>query len=244
MKSGRKPSAATCSASAFEPTPSSSQAHPQLLDRHARTLTGRMGRTQCPTTIACGSEPRSTGIAELYAARGPRYPEIVIDDVVELAGFVGRLADRRDRLRDGPGDGGAGRARPRRHVRRARGAAGRGGAGASSRRIPNVRVSTPTSSTGSPTRPVRRGRRVPRLPLGRPERAVRERGARCFARAARWRSRSAHHVTPPGAITFYFEVQEDYDAVGTGRRRARRRRPEEIVVPRARDRGERLSSGR
>ena len=152
-------------------------------------------------------------VAELYARARPRYPEVVIDDVVELAGF-------------GPGCGSsrsaAGRARRRRRWPSAGSTSPASSSGRGSRRsaqrelagYPNVRVINADVEHWEPdAAPYDGVVAFMAFHWVDPERRyeiaagmLRPGGALAIA--------SIHHVMPPDADPFYFDVQDDYRAVG------------------------------
>jgi SAM-dependent methyltransferase len=151
--------------------------------------------------------------AELYARGRPRWPEFVIDDVVELAGFGpgSRIVEI------GCGTGQATIGLATRGIDVTCVELGSRLAEVARRELapyPNVRVENADfehwQSEAAPydgvaaflafhwVDPARRYELAARL--------LRPKGALAVA--------SVHHVMPPGADPFYFEIQEDYRAVG------------------------------
>jgi len=152
-------------------------------------------------------------IAELYATGRPPYPEVVIDDVVELAGFGpgSRIVEI------GCGTGQATAALTERGIDVTCVELGARLAEVARRELapyPAVRVVNADVEHWRPEAAPYDGVAAflafhwvdPERRYALAAAMLRQGGALAIA--------SAHHVMPPGADPFYFEVQEDYRAVG------------------------------
>jgi SAM-dependent methyltransferase len=152
-------------------------------------------------------------IAELYARGRPGYPAIVIDDVVELGGF-----SRQSRIVEiGCGTGQATAALAERGIEITCVELGPRLAAVARRELapyPHVRVVNADIEHWEPeASPYDGVAAFLAFHWVDPERRY-ELAASMLRQGGALAVVSAHHVMPPGADPFYFDVQEDYRAVG------------------------------
>jgi SAM-dependent methyltransferase len=166
-------------------------------------------------------------IAELYARGRPRYPEVVIDDVVELAGFGpgSRIVEI------GCGTGQATAALAERGLDVTCVELGARLADVARRELthyPSVRVvNADFEHWRAEAAPYDGVAAFLAFQWVDPKRRY-ELAAALLRPGGALAVVSAHHVMPPGADPFYFEIQEDYRAVGMAGDKAPPP-PEEIV---------------